>query len=301
MKPSRLSITGFSTALYSTWYFIDDLSLLLDCGDGACAGLLQKSRKVRTIAVSHADRDHLAGLPQFLQVNVREPDLPVVLFPRDCGSFPAMRDFLHRFDRFHLDANQGNRWEAVEPGQEIDLGKANSRLIPFLNRHIDSDVNEVKSLSYRVEREHHQLREGYRGRPPEDIARARQNLGDDEVLQKDRETLLVYSADTPIERASFWGETRVLIHESTFLHADDARSRNQELRHSSLDQVIPMATELNLEALILGHFSTRYRESEIRRALEIQCRKHRPSFSVFAVMPGRCQRDILGGEPVWAP
>jgi ribonuclease Z len=40
--------------------------LLFDCGDSAAAGLLPKGRKVKTVAVTHADRDHLSGLLQFL-------------------------------------------------------------------------------------------------------------------------------------------------------------------------------------------------------------------------------------------
>lgn len=41
-----LRITSYSTALF-------------DCGDGVSAGLGQKGRKVKTIALSHVDRDHL--------------------------------------------------------------------------------------------------------------------------------------------------------------------------------------------------------------------------------------------------
>ena len=47
----KLTITGFSTALFSTWYFIEELGLLFDCGDGASAGLLQKTRKIKHIFV----------------------------------------------------------------------------------------------------------------------------------------------------------------------------------------------------------------------------------------------------------
>ena len=300
MSRHGLTLTGFSTALFSTWYFVDELALLLDCGDGACAGLLQKSRKVKTIAISHADRDHLAGLPQFLQVNVRDPGLPIVLYPRDCGSFPALETFLHRFDRFHLEAGQGNRWEPIAPDEEVELGKACSRLQPLGNRHITSESGEVKSLSYRVLREHHRLRGAYQGRPAAEIAAARASLGDEAVIEFDTETSLIYSADTPIESAEFWGPTRILIHEATFLHAEDAESRGQELRHSALDQVIPMATELKPEALVLGHFSTRYSRREIQEAIEREGRRCRPEFPIYAVFPGQVTRGVLDAEPAWA-
>ncbi len=82
----NLTITGYSTALFSTWYFIEELGLLFDAGDGVTAGLLQKSRKVKNILISHADRDHITGLLQFNQLNARD-GLPVIHFPKDssCG------------------------------------------------------------------------------------------------------------------------------------------------------------------------------------------------------------------------
>ena len=298
-EPSPLSISGFSTALYATWYFVDELGLLLDCGDGACAGLLQKSRKVRTIAISHADRDHLTGLPQFLQINVREKGLPLVIHPRDCGSFPALRDFLHDFDRFHLEAGEGNIWKPFEPGALHSLGKSKARLEAIRNRHIEAGGDQVRSLSYRVIQEHHRLKPECQGWSSEAIAETRNRLGDAAVMDFDSRSLLIYSADTPIEDSRFWGDTGVLIHEATFLHSEDAVSRGQDLRHSALDQVIPMATNLKLEALILGHFSTRYSHGEIRAAIAEECRRHRPNFPVFAVLPGEVNHDILRGTPIW--
>jgi len=296
-----LTVTGFSTALFATWYFVDDLSLLLDCGDGASAGLLQKSRKVRTIAISHADRDHLNGLPQFLELNARERGLPVVLHPRDSSSILQMKAFCGEFGNRSPEGAGGNRWEPMAEGGAWNLGKANARIEGIPNRHIEETEGQVRSLSYRVVRDHHRLRPEWVGRDETDIARARKDLGDDAVMFTDQETLLAYSADTPIERPDFWGRPRLLIHEATFLHVGDAEARGQQLRHSALDQVIPMAVDLPLEALILGHFSTRYSEAEIRGAIRRECARHRPAFPVHAVMPGEIRRDILRDRPVWEP
>jgi ribonuclease Z len=293
----HLTITGFSTALFSTWYFVDELSLLLDCGDGACAGLLQKSRKARTIAISHADRDHLNGLGQFLQLNTGEGGLPTVLYPRDCGSFPALRDFLHAFDQ----PPEGNRWLAIEPGHKEELGRAKARIEAFNNRHIAAPAGQVKSLSYRVVVTNHRLRPEFAGRADAEIAEVRKAMGDEAVMISMEETLLAYSADTPIEPPAFWGQPKVLIHESTFLTAADAENRGQDLRHSALDQVLPMAAELPLEALILGHFSTRYSSDQIVAAVRRECGRIRPGFPVFTVLPGEISRDILGADPAWAP
>lgn len=296
-----LTLTGYSTALFSTWWFVEELALMLDCGDGASAALLQKSRKAKTVAISHSDRDHLGGLAQFLQVNVRSGGLPVVLYPRDCASFPALRDFLHEFDRFHLEAGEENLWLPLGAGSEHSLRKAKARLVAIPNRHIACEEGEIKSVSYRVVIDRHRLKPAFEGRRGDEIIALRERLGDEAVLDFDTETLLIYSADTPIEIAEFWGDTRLLIHESTFLTRDDAVSRNQELRHSSLDEVIPMATEIKPEALVLSHFSTRYSRGQIREAIARECDRCRPAFPVFAVLPGKIERDILRQPPVWEP
>lgn len=295
----NLTISGFSTALYATWFFVDDLALLLDCGDGASAGLLQKSRKVRTIAISHSDRDHLNGLPQFLQLNAREKGLPVVLYPRDCGSFGNLRDFLHEFDRRGLKASEGNRWEGMASAATWPLGKAKAVLEALPNRHIECEPGLIKSLSYRIFADHHRLRPEFAGRGEAEIAAARKRYGDSAVMISDRDTLLTYSADSPIESPDFWGKTRILIHESTFLHKEDAVSHNQEMRHSALNQVLPMACEVVSEALILSHFSTRYSNRRILSEIRRECRRLRPRFPVFAVLPGTIHRDILNERPAW--
>ena len=293
-----MTISGHSTALYSTWYFIEELALLLDCGDGACAALQQKSRKVKTVACSHADRDHLNGLPHFLQLNVREHRLPRVLYPRDCGSFPALRDFLDRFDRRDIPMNE---WIPMAPGRQEDLGKSDARIECFVNRHIEAAPGEVKSLSYRVVRYHRKLKPELQGLSQEEIAQRHQRGGNDAVTFVEPEVLLIFSADTPIEPPSYWGNGKVLIHEATFLHRDDAGIPADHMSHSALDDVIEMASELDLEALIVGHFSTRYRPGEVRQAVRSEARRCRPKFPVFSVQPGETRRDILRGEPLWGP
>ena len=90
-------ISCYSTALFSTWFFVEELGLLFDAGDGITSTLLQKSRKIKEVFISHADRDHLTGLTQFTQLNARD-GYPKIHYPKDCGSFPALKSFLEKFD-----------------------------------------------------------------------------------------------------------------------------------------------------------------------------------------------------------
>ncbi len=93
----QLTITGYSTALFSTWYFVEEWGILFDAGDGLISALLQKSRKIDHVFISHADRDHLTGLLQFNQLNAR-PGYPIIHYPKDAGSFPVLGEFSRKFD-----------------------------------------------------------------------------------------------------------------------------------------------------------------------------------------------------------
>ena len=44
-------ISCYSTALFSTWFFVEELGLLFDAGDGVTANLMQKSRKVKQVFI----------------------------------------------------------------------------------------------------------------------------------------------------------------------------------------------------------------------------------------------------------
>ena len=185
----KLTITGFSTALFSTWYFIDELSLLFDCGDGASAGLLQKSRKVKHIFISHADRDHVAGLLQFSQLNSR-PGLKIY-YPRDSGSFPALENFTAKFDP----QVSGAEWIPVEGGQEIQI--RNDLVVRTLeNSHIKTIEGQVKSLSFFVEHRARKLKPELAGKSGAEIAQLRKDLGEDSITIA---SCLLYTSDAADE------------------------------------------------------------------------------------------------------
>ncbi len=295
-----LKISAQSTALYSTYWFVDQLGLLLDCGDGAASMLQNKGRKVKTIACSHADRDHLTGLFQFLQVNSTVKG-PLVLYPRDCGSFPAIREFTEKFDP-HVAGN--TRWEGIEAGYVHEI-KQGIFLEAYLNRHIprsEKPGGQHKSFSYSVYSQKQKLKPEFASLSGSEIGRLRKERSDEDILDIARTTLLTYSADTPLESAGYWRDPEVLIHEATFLNHEDSTSRNQDSRHSTVPDVVSMAAEMpGLKSLILGHFSRRYHETEILEVIREEAKIVGLKIPVFAVLPGRFEQDILAGAPVWKP
>jgi ribonuclease Z len=285
----HLTITGYSTALFSTWYFIEEAGMLLDCGDGVTSALLQKSRKASHIFISHADRDHLTGLLQMNQLNAR-PGFPQVYYPRDSGSFPALQAFSARFDP-HV---SGTQWIPAAAGQEIHL-KDNLIVLPVRNNHVPAEASVIKSLGYKLISTKRKLRPEWATLSGIEIGKLRREKGEDHVTDEVRSILMAYSGDTPVENAVAWDGAEVLIHEATFIDVlpeDSFRPRAN--KHSRLEEVIAMTSTITLGKLVLGHFSSRYENGYILRKVQ-------EPFPVYVVLPGITVRDILKTEPVYQP
>lgn len=290
----RYTITGYSTALFSTWIFVEQLGLLLDAGDGVCAGLLQKSRKVRKVAVTHPDRDHVTGILQLQQLNAQN-GVPEIFYPADCGSFPALAEFCRNFD-----PERGDQltWQPVRPGDNRDLG-GGFRLKVIGNDHFNDKPGQIKSVSYLVTRETRKLKAEFVGLAGNELAELSRKNGSDYLTAGIEETILGYAGDTNVSTASRWSGCRILIHEATFLKEADAGSRAGRHLHSFLDEVLRMASEAKPQQLILNHFSSRYAREEIVAAIRREASALRLAFPVFAFLPGEIARDILAAPAVW--
>lgn len=288
----QLTITGYSTALFATWYFVEELGILFDAGDGVAAGLTQKSGKVRDIFISHADRDHLTGLLQFNQLNARPGGVPRIFYPADSGSFPALQAFSVSFDAQVARTS----WQGVRPSDELTISKE-WLVKPIVNGHVSTAGSLIKSLSYLVYHVKHKLRPAYAGMDGMAIGRLRKELGNEAVMEEVREPVIGYSGDTPVEDLQRWQGVQTLIHEATFLEKQAMDDRPN--KHSTLPEVLEMVAGMHIGRLILGHFSRRYDHADILHAVMEQCRRYAIRCPVYVVLPGELHRDILQGEPCW--
>jgi len=284
-----LTIRGFSTALFSTWYFVEELGLLFDAGDGVSALLASKSRKVKHVFISHADRDHLTGLIQFIQLN-GQANSPVVHYPADCGSFPSLEQFSRNFDP-HVPRPA---WVAIRPGDEIRIGK-DIVVQVIRNGHVQAPEDKSKSLSFLVQRLKRKLRAEFSGLSGKQIAELRKEKTEAEISEEVRENILGYSGDTPVENDARWNKVPTLIHEATFLdHADCSNDPEAKRnKHSTLPEVMDMVAGTEIQRLILGHFSSRYSDEQISAALQAQLREKNISIPVRTVLPGRWEKIMI--------
>ena len=289
----QLTITGYSTALFSTWYFIEELGLLLDAGEGLTSYLLQKSRKISHVFISHADRDHLTGLFQFNQLNARE-GFPIIHFPKDSGSFAAIEHFSKRFDP-HV---AGTIWKPIMEGEHIAI-KEDIVVEAIRNGHVAVSAGISKSLSYKVVQVKKKLKPELTSLSGEEIRKIIQERGKEQTTVEVRTTLVGYSADTPVEDMERWNHCKVLIHESTFLGgAEDSKIQTHGNKHSTLEEVMEMVSGLKIEHLILGHFSARYSAEQIDQKIKVLCEKYNISIPVYRLLPGETVSDILKQSPL---
>ena len=287
----NFTISGYSTALFATWIFIEELGLLFDAGDGLSSSLLQKSRKVKKAFISHADRDHLGGIPQFIQLNARE-GLPIIHYPKDSGSFPALKSFLEKFDP-HV---SGVQWIPIQENMEFKV-KGKYFVKSIRNNHIVVAPEISKSLSYLLVEKKNKLKTEFLSLSGKEIGALVKEHGQEHISDQIEEKIIGYSGDTPVDDYERWDNTKILIHEATFL--DDHEGLNTKMhKHSRLHEVMEMVSTINVEKLILTHFSTRYDEDQIDDRIKRLIKSYNIKIPVYRISPGKICHDILTQEPL---
>lgn len=289
----KLTIVGYSTALYSTWINIQELDLLFDAGDGLCAGLMQKTGKIKHVFISHADRDHLSGLLQFVQLNSRN-NLPVIHYPKDSGSFLALRDFMAKFDPHAT----GSLWKPISDKSSSPF-KSGYEIEAIRNNHIPAPPGIDKSLSFKLHYTKKKLKSEFAHLSPEEIKQIVSDKGRDFITTPVKTNVLSYSGDTPIENYARWDQSDILIHEATFINEDNVKINDAAYgKHSTLQQVMEMVREISVGKVILTHFSTRYSKLQIKEAILEQIKAYNIKVPIYVIYPGEINRDVLASEPI---
>lgn len=286
----KLTLHGYSTALFSTWYFIEELGVLFDAGDGLTAHLLGKSGKIKHAFISHADRDHITGLLQYNQLFAHLT--PQIYYPKDAGSFKYLQTFFKSFDPHQKEAV----WNDLEDKDEIKV-KQNIKVKVFENKHIHVN-GKLKSLSYGIYEEKYKLKSDFLKLSAHEIKQLKHEKGEDYIREKVRKNILTYSGDTPIYNPSVYDNCGVLIHEATFLKQEETNNKANKNKHSALEGVMKMVSDIKIETLVLGHFFTRYNQYAIDTEIKRLIRVYNIKIPVYRVHVGKAAYDVLNGSPL---
>jgi ribonuclease Z len=127
----------------------------------------------------------------------------------------------------------------------------------------------VPSLGYIVWERRKKLKAEYQGLAGEEIRDLR--LAGNEVSEEIRRPLLAYLGDSSpagLDNCPEMYEAEIFIGELTFVAPDHRKENIHKYGHFHLDDIVDRRDRFKNKLVILGHFSTRYHDRQIRRFVE---------------------------------
>jgi len=212
------------------------------------------------ILCTHAHMDHLGGIAMHAATrSLMHMPPPTYYIPHE--NLEALEDLFaawRRLDRSDLPAN----FIPVGPGDVFDLSAR-------YTAHAFRAIHRVPTLGYIIGSTKRKLRPQYRSLSGQEIKRLR----DDGVEISDVRWTpeLAFCGDTVIdviEQEPRLQDVRVLILEVTFLDDRVSVEKCRDRGHIHLDEVIERAELFRNRAILLTHFSARYRAKDIVRILD---------------------------------
>lgn len=274
---------------------------MIDAGDGATQHLGYKIRKIDTFLMTHAHRDHIGGLPQV--VNQRGEAGPFLLgHPASGKSWGQMESFCRTFNPGTAGSAM---WKPLEEGDWIDSGVEGRLIRSFRTRHFSDDNprNPPRSLGFHLIWRKMKVKPEYRELPQAELDAIRMELGKEGITAPVDEKWITVSGDgCPLSVEEVEG-TQLLLHEATFLQADDydADEAGEDVGHvhSTVVQALTLARDAGVKNVILYHISTRYTDVEIREAIKTIATEIGLQAKVWAAMPRRVYFDFFREKPIY--
>ncbi len=334
----NLQLAIHSSPRFATWMWIPDWHLLIDAGDGATQHLGYKIRKIDTVALTHAHRDHIGGLLQV--VNQRgEAGSFAVAHPCGSRSFSELENFANKF-------NPGTSWRAVwhalEEGDSLQTGDVPDRVLKaFRTRHYLDDKIEDKprSLGFHLLWRKQKVRPEFRDLSQAELDAMRAQIGNEALSSPQFRNVAASKREDLARRLGREGITEVvdekwisvggdgeplhpdevrgaklLLHEATFLCAEDRDSGDDEDGapgepmpnarahghvHSTVEEALRVAQQAEVENVVLYHISTRYTDQQIRDDIRAVAQNLNFRGRIWPVLPRRVHWNLLGEKPVW--
>ena len=287
----QLTLTGYSTALFSTWYFLEEYGILFDAGDGVVSALNRKLGKIKHAFISHEHRDHLSALYRLNPLNENIQ----IYYPQDADSFESLEVFSNQFDA----DKKLKKWKAIKSKDIINI-RRDLVVQALKNNHIFDAPDANKSLSYKLLHRKQKLKLEYNHLSSEQLQTLIANEGKEQIMQEVFTPIITYSGDTPISDYATFDNSNILIHEATFIDSisKDIAPHARE-KHSSLEEVLEMVANIKVNTLVLGHFSLRYSLEQIDSEVIRLCTYYGIKIPVHRIAPGHLAMDILNQKPLF--
>jgi ribonuclease Z len=253
IEAAGIIVEGVSIAGHESFYKLPAFRTLLEFGRAP-----EDTVAYSNVCVSHGHLDHMAGLVHHASRR-RLAGLPAarVFVPKE--AIAGVRQWVEACESL-----EGFRYEVeivpAQPGDRVAL-RNDLELTVLPGRH------RVPTVGFLFSEVKHKLVDELAGRPGEEIAALRRKGV--AVTRREEIPLLAYPGDCGEEIFDVAPEilrARVLLLECSFLLPEDV-ARAREYAHIHLDDILARADRFENEAVVLTHFSQRYRPEEIRQAL----------------------------------
>lgn len=250
-----LTIEGYSRAAVQSYWRIPELKLGFELGGSPWSFM-----GTQTFFVSHAHLDHLAALPVYVaRRRMMKMEPPTIYLPEQAvDNVRRMLNIWQRLDRGRMACEL----VGVKPGSEIELSREHAVTV-FETKHT------VPSVGYVVWDRRKKLKPEYQNLSGDEIRDLRHS--GTEVSHETRVPLLCYTGDTAPAGLDGYPpvyESKILITELTFFQPEHRKDKIHKFGHTHLDDIIERADRFKNELVIATHFSTRYHERQIRKAIE---------------------------------
>lgn len=249
-----LTVEGYSRAAVQSYWRIPELKIGFDLG-----GSPWDFMSLPTICITHAHLDHMAALPVYVaRRRMMKMEPPTLYLPA------SIVEDTHRLLRAWQRLDRGRmvcELIGVEPGQQIELSREHI-LEVFETTHT------VPSVGYCIWLRKRKLKAEYQGLEGHEIRDLR--LSGVDVTNEVRTPMVCYTGDTSpagLDNYPAAYQSQILITELTFFRPEHRRDKIHKYGHMHLDDILERADRFENELIVAMHFSARYSDQQIERAL----------------------------------
>ncbi|EMI19095.1 hypothetical protein RMSM_03974 [Rhodopirellula maiorica SM1] len=247
-----LTIEGYSRAAVQTYWRVNELKVLFDCG-----GQPWDFMGTPTMFISHAHLDHIAALPAYVsRRRMMKMDPPVIYLPD--SAVDTTWDMLQLFRRLDRGA-MPCELIGLLPGDETSISR--EYIVTSLKtRHT------IDSLGFVIHQRRHKLKPEFQGLEGDKIRDLK--LAGTEITEETRVPVFAYTGDTSppgLDNNPVFYEAKTLVSELTFVAPEHRKEKIHKHGHMHIDDYRQRADRFQNELIIASHLSTRYNDSQVKR------------------------------------